>query len=132
MAEDIRFELVSPERVVAALDADSVDLPASEGDMTAMRDHMALITTLKPGIVRARARGDTAEFVVTGGFVEVTADSATVLAEQACRREEAGGELFDSLIENAERAVETSEAARLDAAVTRLACMQTLRSELGV
>ena len=132
MPEDIRFDLVSPERVLAALDAEAVDLPASEGDMTAMRDHMALITTLKPGIVRARSGGETREFVVTGGFVEVTAESATVLAEQACARDQASGEMFDRLIEQAESAVAASAAARRDTAETRLARMKTLRAELGV
>ena len=132
MADDIRFDLVSPERVLASLDAEAVDLPASEGDMTAMRDHMALITALKPGIVRARSSGETREYFVTGGFVEVTADSATVLAEQACQRDEANGEMFDRLIARAENTAAASKAAHRDVAETRLACMKTLRAELGV
>ena len=132
MAEDIRFDLVSPERVLATLDAEAVDLPASEGDMTAMRDHMALVTTLRPGIVRARAGGAATEYVVSGGFVEVTAEQAAVLAEQACPRDEADAEMFDRLIKKAERTVAGSEDGKRDVAETRLACLKTLRAELGV
>lgn len=132
MTEDFRFDLVSPERVLATLDAEAVDLPASEGDMTAMRDHMALITTLRPGIVRAHSGGTTREYVVTGGFVEVTAEQAAVLAEQACPRDQASSEMFDRLMKTAERAVAASEEAQRDVAETRLACLKTLRAELGV
>ncbi len=132
MAEKFRFDLVSPERVLATLDAETVDLPAYEGDMTAMRDHMALITTLRPGIVRARSGGETREYVVTGGFVEVTAEQAAVLAEQACPRDQASGEMFDRLMKKAEKTVASSKDAQRDVAETRLACLKTLRAELGV
>ncbi|MCY3878435.1 MAG: ATP synthase F1 subunit epsilon [Rhodobacteraceae bacterium] len=130
MTEEFRFELVSPERVLASEEADAVDLPASEGDMTAMRDHAALITTLKPGLLRVKSHSGTREFVVTGGFVEVSAEATTVLAEKAYAGDEITDELIDGFVSDAEKRVSETEGAARDIAETRLACMKSLRSEI--
>ena len=47
----MQFDLVSPERKLASFEASEVLIPGAEGDMTAMPDHMPVITTLRPGIV---------------------------------------------------------------------------------
>ena len=52
MADTMQFDLVSPERRVAALEVTSVQIPGADGDMTAMPGHAPLITTLRPGILR--------------------------------------------------------------------------------
>lgn len=84
MAEKISFDLVSPERLLLSDKAEMVELPGGEGDMGVMVGHMPLITTLRPGFV-AVSGGDSgnAKFLVMGGFAEVTAESCTVLAEEA-------------------------------------------------
>ena len=82
MAE-LQFELVSPERSLASLQVTEVQLPGTDGDMTAMADHAPIITTLRPGMVRAVSSAGATEYFVTGGFAEVTATGTTVLAERA-------------------------------------------------
>lgn len=82
MAE-LQFELVSPERSLASLQVSEVQLPGTDGDMTAMADHAPVITTLRPGMVRAVSSAGATEYFVTGGFAEVTATGTTVLAERA-------------------------------------------------
>jgi len=82
MAE-MQFELVSPERSLASLQVTEVQLPGSDGDMTAMADHAPVITTLRPGMVRAVSSAGATEYFVTGGFAQVTATGTTVLAERA-------------------------------------------------
>ena len=49
MADTMQFDLVSPEKSLASLAAREVQIPGSEGDMTAMPDHAPTITTLRPG-----------------------------------------------------------------------------------
>ncbi len=132
MADLMRFDLVSPEGVLASQDADAVDLPVAEGEMTAMLNHAALIATLKPGLLRARRADSVDEFVVTGGFVEVEAGSATVLAERAYRRGDVTADILDRLTAEAEELAGAAEGARRDSAETRLACLKNLRSELDV
>ena len=52
MAEMLQFDLVSPERKLASVQAREVQIPGADGDMTAMADHAPTITTLRPGILR--------------------------------------------------------------------------------
>ncbi len=44
----IQFDLVSPERKLASLDASEIQIPGSDGDFTAMAEHAPIITTLRP------------------------------------------------------------------------------------
>ena len=83
MADTIQFDLVSPERRLASFEASAVQLPGTDGDMTAMPGHSPVISTLRPGIVRVQASGGDKSYVVTAGFVEITEDSVSVIAERA-------------------------------------------------
>lgn len=132
MSETMKFTLVSPLGIVASSDASEVDLPVTEGDMTAMPHHAALIGTLKPGIIRAGHQNEVSEFVITGGFVEVNEGTTTVLAEDAYRRQDVTSEICDSWITKATEEVGNNEGARRDALETRLAGMKTLRAELNL
>ena len=53
MAGNLQFDLVSPERRLASLQATEVQIPGAAGDMTAMEGHAPTITTLRPGILKA-------------------------------------------------------------------------------
>lgn len=108
MADTMKFDLVSPERRLASMEATEVQIPGAEGDMTAMPDHMPVITTLRPGILRATGAEGTKEFVVSGGFAEITATSASVLAEQAVPRSEVTSDFLERLRKEAEEAHEAA------------------------
>lgn len=130
MADTMQFDLVSPERKLASLAATSVQIPAMDGDMTALPNHAPFLTTLRPGIVRVVAGSEVAEYVVTGGFAEVSPAGATVLAEQAVPRAEVSGDLLADLLAEAEKAAaEAPEEGRI-AAAQRLRDVGTLRSVL--
>ncbi|MDO7732626.1 MAG: F0F1 ATP synthase subunit epsilon, partial [Paracoccaceae bacterium] len=49
MAAAVQFDLVSPERRLASVQAVEVQIPGADGDMTAMEGHAPTITTLRPG-----------------------------------------------------------------------------------
>ena len=101
MAETVQFDLVSPERLLASVDAREVKIPGAEGDLTAMADHAPLITTLRPGIVRVAADNGETEYVVTGGFAEINGESISVLAERAVARADMTQEAFASMVDEA-------------------------------
>ena len=101
MAETIQFDLVSPERLLTSVAAREVQLPGSEGDMTALPDHAPLITTLRPGLVRVTSTEGTKDYVVTGGFAEINPESISVLAEQAIPRDTITQEQFKALVDAA-------------------------------
>ena len=127
----MQFELVSPESRIASFEADSVELPGSEGDMTVMADHASLVTTLRPGFIRARSNLKTTEHIVTGGFVEVTAAGVSVLAERVVPAAEATAEVFKAIAEDEEKAAEPLVGASRDAAETRIACLKAISAGLS-
>jgi len=102
------YDLVSPERMLAAGEADSVQIPGAEGDLTAMPNHAPFLTTLRPGVISVRSGSDTTDYVVTGGFAEISAESASVLAEEAVTTAEATAEWFADKIAAAEAALESA------------------------
>jgi F-type H+-transporting ATPase subunit epsilon len=68
----LQFDLVSPERRLASLEASEVRVPGSDGDMTAMADHAPTITTLRPGILSVTHAGGSDDYVVLGGFADIS------------------------------------------------------------
>lgn len=105
MADTLQFDLVSPERRLSSVQAREVQIPGTDGDLTAMAGHVPTITTLRPGVLRVVHAGGTDEFVVLGGFAEITATGVSVLAEQALRRAEVTPDVHARLVEEARAAV---------------------------
>ena len=101
---NLQFDLVSPERRLASVEATEVQIPGADGDMTAMADHAPTITTLRPGILRVTHAGGTDDYVVVGGFAEITANTVSVLAEQALPKGEVTQEVYTKMIEEAKAA----------------------------
>ena len=106
---NVQFDLVSPERLLASIEASEVQIPGADGDMTAMEGHAPTITTLRPGVLRVVHSGGTDEYVVSGGFAEITAKGVSVLAEQARPRGEMTQEVFNAMIADAKAAMKSVE-----------------------
>lgn len=104
MAGTLQFDLVSPERRLASIQATEVQIPGADGDLTAMEGHAPTITTLRPGILKALSSEGTKAYVVTGGFAEITAAGVSVLAERAVPLDEVNAGLLDQLIADASAA----------------------------
>jgi len=103
MADTMQFDLVSPERRLASMQVTAVQIPGTEGDMTAMADHAPTITTLRPGLLRVESPEGTSEYVVTGGFAEIGGQGGgvSVLAERAVARADMNQEQMDSMVAEA-------------------------------
>lgn len=84
MSDKVTFELVSPEKLLFSGEVDMVVLPAAEGDMGILPGHAPVITTIRPGTI-CIFNGNSVEkrLFVAGGFLEVTPDRCTVLADTA-------------------------------------------------
>lgn len=108
MADTMQFELVSPERKLASAEVLSVQIPGSEGELTAYPNHAAFLTTLRPGILTVNSVSEVTEYVVTGGFAEVSENGVTVLAEEAMLKSEVTKEHLQGFLEKAEAALEVA------------------------
>lgn len=137
MAE-MQFDLVSPEQALASMQASAVQIPGADGDMTVMADHAPTITTLRPGVLRVEAGGATHEYVVTGGFAEISPQGVSVLAERAVAKADMTQADMDAMFDDAQdaynRMKETfkNEPGPVDDAAKLLADMVAIGSEIGL
>ncbi|QGX97389.1 F0F1 ATP synthase subunit epsilon [Roseovarius faecimaris] len=138
MADTVQFDLVSPERLLASVEARDVQIPGAEGDLTALPDHAPLITTLRPGVLKVTSDKGTEEYVVTGGFAEINPTSISVLAEQAVPRGDITQEQFKAMVDAATdalaKAQETyvNEPGPVDEAAKLLSDMVAMGDEIGL
>ena len=82
----MRFELVSPEKLLRSAEVFMVVVPGSEGDFGVLEGHAPFMSTIRPGAIAvyANGMGDVPERIfVDGGFAEVGANGLTILAESA-------------------------------------------------
>ena len=132
MASSMQFDLVSPEAALASMTVSSVEIPGSEGDFTAMPDHAPVITTLRPGVIKASSTEGSFEYVVSGGFVEVNSDSTSILAEQAFEKSKVSRDIIESLIADAEKFLANAGTEAKDSADKRLADTKLLIEILNI
>ncbi|HET6170131.1 MAG TPA: ATP synthase F1 subunit epsilon [Terracidiphilus sp.] len=92
MAEDLnqlRVRLVTPERTLFEVLADSVDLPSKSGYLEPLYGHAPLLAELGAGdVILHGGPGDGEVYNVSWGFVEVLPDRVTILANDALKPEE--------------------------------------------
>lgn len=88
-SQTIKFQIVTPEKVVLKKDILQVTVPTTSGEITVLPDHIPLISVLSPGVIEAKLADGLVEIMsVSGGFIEVMKDKVIILAETAERAEE--------------------------------------------
>lgn len=106
MADKVTFELVLPERLLVAVDADMVVAPGAEGDFAVLPGHQPMISVLRAGAVEVYDGDKLARRIfVAGGFAEVSADRFTVLAEHATPADQINRAALKDEIETAKAAL---------------------------
>ncbi|KKB78932.1 hypothetical protein VW35_10715 [Devosia soli] len=83
MAEGLKIEIVSPERLLVSQTVQSVTVPGTEGYFTVMADHAPFMTTLRPGFITVTGDNAAEIFFVRGGFADVSPVGLTILAEES-------------------------------------------------
>lgn len=83
LPEHFHLDLVSPEAKLLSEDVWQVNIPGEEGDVAVLPGHMALVMTMRPGVVEITRRkdGPTEQVFVSGGFVDIAQAHCTILAE---------------------------------------------------
>jgi F-type H+-transporting ATPase subunit epsilon len=110
MADTVKFELVSPERLLFSADVESVVVPGTEGDFGVLPGHARLISTVRPGVISVFENGKVTDRIfVEGGFAEVTGTGCTVLAEHAVPVEELDRDRALQAIQDAREDIEDAK-----------------------
>jgi F-type H+-transporting ATPase subunit epsilon len=101
MAELLKFELVSPERLLVSEQVQQVTVPGTEGNFTVFAQHAPVLSTMRPGVVDVKKDGGEEQHIfVRGGFAEVNPAGLTILAENAMPLEELDKEILAQQIQN--------------------------------
>ncbi len=106
MADKLKFELVSPERLLLSEEAEQVTVPGTEGEFGVLAHHAPFMTALRPGMIKVEGgeEGDRQVFV-WGGFAEVNEQGLTILAEEAQLMEDVDMTALGQRIKNLEEDV---------------------------
>ena len=103
MAEPLKFDLVSPERLLVSDEVESVVVPGGEGYFTVFARHAPLMSTLKPGQLEVKdLSGAVQKFFVRGGFADVNPNGLTILADQVIPLEDLDAAALAQEVKNAE------------------------------
>ena len=84
MSENFKTEIISPEKAIFSDNISMATLPSYEGDMSILKNHISIITFLRPGIVRIKKNENNSdEFFVQDGTVEYFSDNLVLLSSSA-------------------------------------------------
>ena len=98
MEDNFKFEIVSPEKVIFSDNTTMVTLPSYEGDMSVLKNHISIITFLRPGKIKVKKNDENIdEFFVEDGIVEYFNDSLVVLSVSALNVKDLSKEFLDNL-----------------------------------
>lgn len=83
MAERLKLDIVSPDKLVLSDEVDEVVAPGSEGEFGVLPGHLALLATLDIGELTLRKSSGLEHVFVSSGYAEVLNDKVTILVESA-------------------------------------------------
>ena len=80
MSEEFKLEIVNPEKsFLSKEDATEVLVPAYEGDMGILKDHISIISFLKPGILKVFSKSGEDKYYVEDGIIEFKDNTLSIL-----------------------------------------------------
>jgi len=88
MSEEFKIEIVNPEKsFLVKEDVLEVVVPAFEGEMGILKDHISIISFLKPGIIKVFSKSGDENYYVEDGIIEFKNNNLEKIAEFTCRDE---------------------------------------------
>lgn len=109
MANSINLQIITPEKVVYSDTVDMVNVPAIEGEIGILPNHIPLFTKIKPGEIKIKKQNSEEYLAITGGFINVQRGKVTILADYAIRSEDIQTALAEEAKVKAEEAMKNKE-----------------------
>ena len=98
MEENFKLEIISPEKIIYSQDTRMVTLPSYEGDMSILKNHISIITFLRPGLVNVEKNDSNfEEFFVQDGTIEFFNNTLILLSASAINVKSLSKEFVDNL-----------------------------------
>ena len=84
MEDNFKLEIISPEKIIFSGEIKIIKIPSYEGDMSILKNHIPIITFLRPGIIKVVKKDDSSEeFFVEDGTIEFFNNTLTALSASA-------------------------------------------------
>ena len=104
MSEEFKVEIVNPEKsFLSKEDVTEVVIPAFEGEMGILKDHISIISFLKPGIIKIFSKNSEEKFYVEDGIVEFKDNSLSILTSSIFSLDKIDKNYVNESIQNAEK-----------------------------
>ena len=98
MEENFQLQIISPEKVIFSGDTKMVVLPSYEGDMSILKNHISIITFLRPGMIRVQKKeGGFDDFFSQDGTVEYFDNNLIVLSATVLHKKNLSKDFVDNL-----------------------------------
>ena len=139
MASTIRCDIVSAEQEIFHGEAEMIVATGEMGELGIAPRHAPLITRLKPGkVVVTQPGGETLDFAISGGIIEVQPQLVTILADTAVRAQDIDEAAVRAAKEEAERALANKDPkmsaeeaqSQLAMSIAQLSALERLRKNL--
>ena len=102
MSDKFFIEIISPEKTILKLETSEVIIPSFEGQMGILKDHIPLITFLRPGIILIKDQ-ERKKYYVEEGIVEFSNNKLLILTSTAKDLKDFEKEIIERLISDAEK-----------------------------
>ena len=110
MSEEFKVEIVNPEKsFFSKEDITEVVVPAFEGEMGILKDHISIISFLKPGIITIHSKSREEKFYVEDGIVEFKNNNLSILTSSIFNLNEVEKNKLQNLLKLAEEEASKSE-----------------------
>ena len=104
MSDQFKLEIVNPEKsFLLKDDVTEVVIPAYEGEMGILKDHISLISFLKPGLIKIFSKGEEDKFFVEDGIVEFKDNNLTILTSSISNINDMKKDRIDTILREAEK-----------------------------
>ena len=104
MSEEFKVEIINPEKsFLSKEDVIEVVVPAFEGEMGILKDHISIISFLKPGIVKIFSKNNEEKFYVEDGIVEFKDNSLSILTSSIFGLDKIDRDYVNQSIQDAEK-----------------------------
>jgi ATP synthase F1 epsilon subunit len=103
MEENFKLEIISPEKIIFSDSIKMAKIPSYEGDMSILKNHISIITFLRPGLIKIEKKDDNfEEFFVQEGTVEFFNNTLILLSASATNLKNLSKEFLENLRKEAE------------------------------
>ncbi len=102
MSENFNLEIVSPDQLILKTEATEVTIPSYEGLMGILKNHIPIITFLRPGLVVVKEKNTEKKFYIEDGIVEFSSNTLTLLTSTIKILDSLNKEIVEKIIKNSE------------------------------